>query len=125
MINTLYIILSILLFFTGLIYTQESKFRISVDNMNWELDKKAHLGVSFGLYYMFYTNLSILDTLNTHTSLDAMLLSSLIGLSYEVYQGTRFSDADGFSKQDMAYNLIGVALARFTHEFILHFKDLI
>ena len=112
------------MFLSGIVYSQDSQYTISDDTMEFQLDKKAHLGVSFGLYYMFYTFYSY-DTINVHAQLDAMLLSSIIGLTYEVYQGSSFSDADGFSKEDMLYNLIGVAMGRVSHEFFLYFKELI
>ena len=54
-----------------------------------------------------------------------MLLSTSLGLLYEVYQGTSLSNADGFSKQDFYYNIMGIGFARFTHEVFLYFKDLI
>ena len=124
MIQTTYLIILLLMFLSGIVYSQDSQYTISDDTMEFQLDKKAHLGVSFGLYYMFYTFHSY-DTINVHAQLDAMLLSSMIGLSYEVYQGSSFSDADGFSKEDMLYNLIGVAMGRVSHEFFLYFKELI
>ena len=121
---TIYGLCLILLFITGTLYSQDSQFRISTDDMKFELDKRAHLVGSIGLYYMFYTFISY-DTINVHAQLDAMLISSMIGFSYEVYQGSSFSNADGFSKQDFYYNLIGVAIGRLTHEVFLYFIHLI
>jgi len=123
-IETTYSIILFLCFWSSILYSQDSQYTISNDTMEFQLDKKAHLGVSFGLYYMFYTFISY-DTINVHAQLDAMLLSSMVGLSYEVYQGSSFSNADGFSKEDMLYNLIGVAMARVSHEIFLYFKHLI
>ena len=114
-----------MLFFAGSLYSQDSNFRISDDTMELQLDKKAHFTTSFGLYYFFYTSLTIYSDTLPYPQLDAMLLSTSIGLLYEVYQGTSLSNADGFSKEDCYYNLIGIGFARLTHEIILHFKDLI
>ena len=108
-----------------MLYSQDSQFRISDDDMSLQLDKKAHLWVSFGMYYFFFTTLNTFDSISTYTQLDAMLLSVVVGLGYEVYQGSSLSNADGFSKEDFYYNLIGIGFARFTHEIILYFKELV
>ncbi len=114
-----------MLFLAGTLYSQDNGFHISDDTMDLQLDKKAHFTTSFGLYYFFYTTLLIYSDTLPHPQLDAMLLSSSLGLLYEVYQGTSLSNADGFSKEDFYYNLMGIGFARFTHEVFLHFKDLI
>ena len=54
--------------------------------------------------------------------LHSMLSSTIVGLSYEVYQSTPYSKSDGFSIHDMIYNLVGIGLARFTHEVFLYIK---
>jgi len=102
-------------------------FPIANDNMDFVLDKKAHLGVSFGLYYTFYTLSSdtLIPSLTANHSFNALLTSTIVGFTYEVYQSTPISKSDGFSKHDMIYNLIGIGLAKLSHEFFLYFKDLI
>ena len=104
-----------------------SAFPIANDNMDFQLDKKAHLGVSFGLYYTFYTLSSdtLIPSITANHSLDALLTSTIVGFTYEVYQSTPISKSNGFSKHDMIYNLIGIGLAKLSHEFFLYFKDLI
>ena len=101
---------------------------IAEDNFEPELDKIAHLGVSFGLYYTFYTlySDSLLITLSDSIPipLHSMISATAIGFSYEVYQSTKISKSDGFSKHDMVYNLIGIGFARFTHEIFLYFKEI-
>ena len=101
---------------------------IAEDNFEPELDKIAHLGVSFGLYYTFYTlySDSLLITLSDSIPipLHSMISATAVGFTYEVYQSTKLSKSDGFSKHDMVYNLIGIGLARFTHEIFLYFKEI-
>ena len=123
--NTTYLLILTMLFLTGILYSQDSDFKISDDTMDLQLDKKAHFTTSFGLYYFFYTSLTILSDTLPYSQLDAMLLSTSIGLLFEVYQGTSLSNADGFSKEDFYYNIMGIGFARFTHEVFLYFKDLI
>ena len=101
---------------------------IAEDNFEPELDKIAHLGVSFGLYYTFYTlySDSLLITLSDSIPipLHSMISATAGGFTYEVYQSTKLSKSDGFSKHDMVYNLIGIGFARFTHEIFLYFKEI-
>ena len=101
---------------------------IAEDNFEPELDKIAHLGVSFGLYYTFYTlySDSLLITLSDSIPipLHSMISATAVGFTYEVYQSTKLSKSDGFSKHDMVYNLIGIGFARFTHEIFLYFKEI-
>lgn len=114
----LYVLLSSVLYSRGL---------IAEDNFDFQLDKRAHLGVSFGLYFTFYTIYS--DTLlsvptNLSIPLQSMLSATVVGFTYELYQSTPQSKSNGFSVHDMVYNLIGIGLARLTHEFFLYFKEL-
>ena len=101
---------------------------IAEDNFEPELDKIAHLGVSFGLYYTFYTlySDSLLITLSDSIPipLHSMISATAVGFTYEVYQSTKLSKSDGFSKHDVVYNLIGIGFARFTHEIFLYFKEI-
>ena len=122
--------LSIVIFFIlgiGILYSQGTN-GIAEDNFSIQLDKTAHLSTSFGLYFMFYTlySDSLLFTLHDSLSpeLHAMLSTTMVGFSYEVYQSTHISKSDGFSIHDMFYNLLGIGFARFTHEVFLYFKEI-
>ena len=123
--SMLYIILLFILPIT-LVY---SRGTIAEDNFDLQLDKTAHLGVSYGLYFTFYTlySDSLLFTLSDSIpiQLHSMLSATLVGLSYECYQSTPISRSDGFSLHDMTYNVIGIGLARLTHEFFLYFKEIL
>ena len=79
---------------------------IKQDNYISELDKKAHYSTSFGLYYFFFTYLNDIML--------AVLLSTLTGFLFEVYQGYS-KHHSGYSHSDMFYNLLGVFSG-----FILH-----
>lgn len=76
------------------------------DSLDFVMDKQAHLYVSFGLYYFFYTYLTDVVL--------ALNLALFTGFLYEVFQGfsTRHS---GFSIGDMVYNVIGVGIAYMLH----------
>ena len=80
--------------------------KIKEDTYTFNLDKKAHYSTSFGLYYFFFTYLNDM--------LLAVLLSTLVGLFFEVYQGYS-KHHSGYSHSDMFYNLLGVFSG-----FILH-----
>ena len=95
-----------------------TSFKVVEDNMDFEIDKRAHLGVSFGLYYTAYT---LLDSSQSA----AMLSATAVGLGYEVYQGYRWKQHEGFSKEDMIYNIAGIALANITHKIILYIRKII
>ena len=79
---------------------------IKKDTYTFELDKKAHYSTSFGLYYFFFTYLNDIML--------AVLLSTLTGFIFEVYQGYS-KHHSGYSHSDMFYNLLGVFSG-----FILH-----
>ena len=100
---------------------------IAEDNFSIQIDKTAHYTTSFGLYFMFYTmysdSLLPMDT-TISIPLHSMISSTGVGLVYELYQSTPQSKSDGFSKHDMIYNMIGIGLARLTHEFFLYFKEI-
>ena len=122
--NSMFIILIIYILLSSVLY---SRGLITEDNFDFQLDKRAHLGVSFGLYFTFYTIYS--DTLlsvptNLSIPLQSMLSATVVGFTYELYQSTPQSKSNGFSVHDMVYNLIGIGLARLTHEFFLYFKEL-
>ena len=122
--SIIYIILLIVLPLS-LVYSQENT--IAQDNFEPQLDKIAHFSTSFGLYFTFHTMYQdsllpmISDTLPIE--MNSMLSATIVGLLYECYQATPISKSDGFSKHDMVYNMIGIGLARLTHEFFLYFKE--
>ena len=80
--------------------------KIKEDVYTFDLDKKAHYSTSFGLYYFFFTYLNDMML--------AILLSTLTGLLFEVYQGYS-KHHSGYSHSDMFYNLIGVLSATVLH----------
>ena len=77
-------------------------FKIKEDNYKFEMDKMAHLGISFGLFYFFLTYV--------HSIPLSIILSLLVGLSFEAYQGISKKHS-GYSHVDMLYNAIGVILS--------------
>ena len=78
------------------------KFKIKKDNYKFEMDKMAHVGVSFGLFYFFLTYI--------HSIPLSIILSVLVGLSFETYQGIS-NKHSGYSHHDMLYNIVGVVLS--------------
>ena len=76
--------------------------KIKKDTYSFSMDKQAHFGVSFGLFYFFliYTNNIMLS----------IILTLLVGLSFETYQGISKKHS-GYSHVDMLYNAIGVILS--------------
>ena len=72
---------------------------IKSDTLYFSMDKKAHFGISFGLYYFFFTYTASMPL--------SLLLGILVGLSFEVYQGYSKTQS-GYSHSDMFYNLLGV-----------------
>ena len=80
--------------------------KIKEDTYTFELDKKAHYSTSFGLYYFFFTYLNDMML--------SVLLSIMIGLLFEVYQGYS-KNQSGYSHSDMVYNLLGTFSATVLH----------
>ena len=80
--------------------------KIKQDTLKFNMDKQAHLGISFGLYYSFFTY--------TNNIIVSLLFTILIGLAFEVYQGYS-NKHNGYSHTDMIYNISGAIIA-----FILH-----
>ena len=72
-------------------------FKMVKDNMEFQMDKRAHLGVSFGLYYTSYTLFNCSDG-KVHW---------------------------GFSKEDMVYNFMGVFLANAVHRVFIWGKEFV
>ena len=83
-----------------------NNIKIKQDTLKFDYDKKAHFGVSFGLYYSFFTY--------TNNIILSLLFSVLVGLGFEVYQGYS-KKHNGYSHADMIYNISGAIIA-----FILH-----
>ena len=77
------------------------------------------------MFYTLYSD-SLLFTLSDSIPipLHSMISATAVGFTYEVYQSTKLSKSDGFSKHDMVYNLIGIGVARFTHEIFLYFNEI-
>ena len=123
--SIVYIILLIVLPLS-LVYSQENT--IAQDTFEPQLDKIAHFSTSFGLYFTFHTMYqdSLLPMISDSLPIEmnSMLSATIVGLLYECYQATPISNSDGFSKHDMVYNMIGIGLARLTHEFFLYFKEI-
>ena len=80
--------------------------KVKQDTLKFDYDKKAHFGVSFGLYYFCFTY--------TNDIILSLIFSILVGLGFEVYQGYS-KRHNGYSHTDMIYNLSGAIIA-----FILH-----
>lgn len=123
--SIIYIILLIVLPLS-LVYSQENT--IAQDNFEPQLDKIAHFSTSFGLYFTFHTMYqdSLLPVLHDSIPIElhSMLSATIVGFIYECYQATPMSRSDGFSKHDMVYNMVGISIARLTHEFFLYFKEI-
>jgi len=79
-------------------------FKIKEDTYEFKTDKRAHLGISFGLFYFFLTYI--------HSIPLSICLSLLVGLSYEIYQGIFTT---GYSHHDMLYNVMGIILSSSIH----------
>ena len=120
-----YIVLLLLLLPLTLLYSNTT---IADDDFTIQLDKTAHYTTSFGLYFFFYTmytdSLLPMDT-SFSIPIHSMISSTIVGLSYEVYQSTPISKSDGFSIHDMVYNVLGVVSAYTIHEIFLYFKEVI
>jgi hypothetical protein len=101
---------------------------IADDDFSIQLDKTAHYTTSFGLYFFFYTmytdSLLPMDS-SFSIPIHSMISSTIVGLSYELYQSTPISKSDGFSIHDMVYNVLGVVSAYTIHEVFLYFKEVI
>ena len=83
--------------------------RIKQDTFKFDMDKQAHFGVSFGLYYFFFTY--------TTDIFVSILFSVLVGLGFEIYQGYS-KKHNGFSVADMIYNISGVIIAVILHIYV-------
>ena len=85
------------------------QWRWADDSMEMTFDKEAHLAASFGLYYMFkYKGFSDRESIVYTTSLG--LTKETIDALFPWEKYGRIG-GDGFSKNDMVYNAIGVSVA--------------
>ena len=86
-----YIVLLLLLLPLTLLYSNTT---IADDDFTIQLDKTAHYTTSFGLYFFFHTmytdSLLPMDT-SFSIPIHSMISSTIVGLSYEVYQSTPIS----------------------------------
>ena len=76
--------------------------KIKKDTYSFDMDKQAHFGVSFGLFYFYLTY--------TNNIMLSIILSLLTGLFFEIYQGISKKHS-GYSHVDMLYNTVGVILS--------------
>lgn len=101
-------------------------FRIVEDNWDWEIDKKAHLLSSFGLYYASYVLCEGFCIDSTHHNDKLALVVSLsVGLGYEIYQGYHWKEHGGFSKHDLGYNVLGIVVGHIVHKVSLYLKEIV
>ena len=86
-----------------------SDWRWADDTAEFEMDKQAHFVGSFGLYFMFrHKDFSELDSFKY--TLYCGLGKEIID-AYVPYEKYGKSGGDGFSKYDLAYDLLGIGVA--------------
>ena len=102
-----YRIIMVLVMVITIGYPQQ--WRWANDSMEMTFDKEAHLAGSFGLYYMFkYKGCS---------DKEAMVYTTALGLTKEtidaLFPWEKYGriGGDGFSKNDLAYDLLGIGIA--------------
>ena len=84
-------------------------WRWAEDTMEMTFDKETHLAGSFGLYYLFRHK--------EYTEFESILYSTSLGLTKEIIDGLLPWEeygrigGDGFSRNDLIYNFIGIGLA--------------
>ena len=85
------------------------QWRWANDSMEMTFDKEAHLASSFGLYYMFkYKGFS---------DKESIVYTAALGLTKEtidaLFPWEKYGriGGDGFSKNDLTYNLLGIGIA--------------
>ena len=94
-------------------------FKVFNDNLNFEMDKTAHMMVSGGLYYQ---GLVFQDSTQNETK--AAVFAFCIGVGWETYQGLAHKRHGGFSVQDLQYNVLGIFLAHLQKEIWFYFKKI-
>ena len=82
------------------------QWRWANDSMEMTFDKEAHLAASFGLYYMFKHK--------GFSDKESMVYTTTLGLTKETidallpYEKYGRMGGDGFSKNDLVYDLLGI-----------------
>ena len=85
-----------------------SEWRWANDTSKFTMDKRAHLGTSTGLYFMFRHK--------DYTEVESILYTFCLGLGKEIVDATlpheKYGDwgGDGFSKYDLYYNILGIGI---------------
>ena len=85
------------------------EWRWANDTMDFTHDKQSHFAGSFGLYYMFKSK--------GFTEKKSFLYTTALGLTKEIIDATLPWEkygvwgGDGFSKNDLIYNSLGIGLA--------------
>ena len=86
-----------------------TEWRWAEDTSEFTMDKQAHFAGSFGLYFMFRHK--------EFSELDSFKYSLYCGIAKEVfdayvpYEENGKWGGDGFSKYDLAYDLLGIGAA--------------
>ena len=85
------------------------QWRWADDGMEFTHDKQSHFAGSFGLYYMFKSK--------GFSEKESFLYTAALGITKEIidanlpYEKYGVWGGDGFSKNDLTYNLLGIGLA--------------
>ena len=94
------------LLMTSLIHAE---WRWANDDMEFTMDKEAHLVGSFGLYYLFrHKEFNETQSILYSISLGILKETSDALVPWEEYGAI---GGDGFSKYDLYYNIAGIGLA--------------
>ena len=86
-----------------------TEWRWADDNLDFTPDKETHLFTSFGFYYMFRHK--------GYSELDSFKYTFYCGLAKEVIDALVPHEkygrigGDGFSKNDLVYNLLGIGIS--------------
>ena len=90
-------------------YSQELQWRWADDDMEFTMDKEAHLVGSFGLYYLFrHKEFNETQSILFSLSIGLLKETSDALLPWEKYGAW---GGDGFSKYDLYYNMAGIGAA--------------
>ena len=90
-------------------YSQELQWRWADDDMEFTMDKEAHLVGSFGLYYLFrHKEFNETQSILFSLSIGLLKETSDALIPWEEYGSW---GGDGFSKYDLYYNIAGIGLA--------------
>ena len=101
--------LLIILLILSIGFSQElGEWRWADDTSEFKMDKRAHLGISTGLYFMFRHK--------DYTEVESILYTFCLGLGKEIVDATlpheKYGDwgGDGFSKYDLYYDILGIGI---------------